>query len=101
MTRIVIHVDRLVLSGFAPEDRAAIAAGLQQELARMLAAPGAAERLAGLGNLATLRIDTPSATPAARVGAASIAVQPGAPLPAGATGVGVAAARGIAGRLQR
>ncbi len=35
MKRVVIHIDRLVLKGFRPEDRHAIAAGLQQELGRV------------------------------------------------------------------
>ena len=37
MKRVVVHIDRLVLKGFRPEDRHAIAAGLQQELGRVFA----------------------------------------------------------------
>jgi hypothetical protein len=37
MTRVVVHVDRLVLNGFRHEDRHAIALGLQEELGRVFA----------------------------------------------------------------
>ena len=37
MKQVVVHIDRLVLKGFRPEDRHAIAVGLQQELGRVFA----------------------------------------------------------------
>ena len=37
MTRVIVHIDRLVLSGFRHEDRHAIAAGLQQQLGHVFA----------------------------------------------------------------
>jgi hypothetical protein len=39
--RLVIHVDRLVLQGFRPEDKQAIGLGLQQELQRAFSQRGA------------------------------------------------------------
>ena len=56
MKRVVIHIDRLVLNGFRHEDRHAIAAGLQQELSRLLAYPQAVESLTGLGDRAQLQV---------------------------------------------
>ena len=56
MKRVVIHIDRLVLNGFRFEDRHAIAAGLQQELSRLLVDRQAAEGLTGLGDLSRLRV---------------------------------------------
>lgn len=41
MSRIVLHIDRLVLKGIDRADAAAVAAGVQAELARRLAAAGA------------------------------------------------------------
>ncbi len=35
MKRVVVHIDRLMLKGFRPEDRHAIASGLQEELGRV------------------------------------------------------------------
>jgi hypothetical protein len=46
VTRIVLHVDTLVLRGFHRGDRAAIAASLGAELARALGGPDGASRLA-------------------------------------------------------
>ncbi len=55
--RVVIHIDELVLRGFRPEDRHAIAEGLQAELARLYAAsPDALRALTGLGSTARLRV---------------------------------------------
>ena len=39
MTQIRVSIDALVLKGFRPEDRYAIAAGLEHELARLLGNP--------------------------------------------------------------
>lgn len=71
--RVVIHIDELVLRGFRPEDRHAIAAGLQAELTHLYAtSPEALQALAGQGGVARLRIgEVPVAAGArpARVGA--------------------------------
>ena len=56
MKRVVIHIDRLVLNGFRFEDRHAIAAGLQQELSRVLAEPQAAQGLTTLGDRSRLQV---------------------------------------------
>jgi len=56
MRRVVIHIDRLVLNGFRFEDRHAIAAGLQQELSRLLAYPQAVQGLTGLGDISRLQV---------------------------------------------
>jgi hypothetical protein len=39
MSRVSVTIDRLVLNGFEPDQRQALVAGLQQELARILADP--------------------------------------------------------------
>lgn len=72
MSRIVIHIDRLLLRGFRHTDRHAIADGLRTELVQYFGEPGAAHMLASRGDLphlkpGTLRIG-PRATPI-RVGA--------------------------------
>jgi len=54
MKRVVIHIDQLVLRGFRSEDRHAIAAGLQQELSRLLADPDAARQLAAQDGMSRL-----------------------------------------------
>ena len=46
MTRVVVHIDRLVLKGFPHQDRRALAEGLRQELGRLLAEPDDARQLA-------------------------------------------------------
>lgn len=55
MKRVVVHIDWLVLNGFPRSERHGIAAGLQGELSRLLAAPTTAERLAGIGHVASVR----------------------------------------------
>lgn len=45
MSRVVLHIDHLVLRGVRAEDRHRLAAGLRQELARMLAEPQTVQRL--------------------------------------------------------
>lgn len=49
MSRLVLHIDRLVLRGIDPNDADALAAALQDELQRQLDVPGALDQLAGLG----------------------------------------------------
>ncbi|HMZ56207.1 MAG: hypothetical protein KF854_03305 [Nitrospira sp.] len=56
MKRVIVNIDRLVLKGFRFEDRHAIAQGLQEQLARLLADPGMAERIGTVGNLSRLRV---------------------------------------------
>jgi hypothetical protein len=75
-TRVVVSIDRLVLRGFRPEDRHAIAEGVRAELARQLerdlAAPAAAEQLARRGDVGRLVADgvpLPPRAPATQVGA--------------------------------
>lgn len=55
MKRVVLHVDRLVLRGFRTEDRHAIGVGVHGALARLLATPGVADRLARLESAARLK----------------------------------------------
>jgi hypothetical protein len=68
MTRVVVHIDRLVLKGFAYQDRHALAEGLQQELGRLLAEPDAVRRLVEQGNVGLLNVGGvrfgPNAAPA-------------------------------------
>lgn len=57
MKKVYLHIDRLVLKGFCNEDRTAIAAGIQEELARQLASTEAPDRLAASSGVARLRVD--------------------------------------------
>lgn len=72
MTRVVVHIDRLVLTGFSHPDRHALAEGLQQELGRLFANPDAARQLVARGNVGHLEVGgvrvSPSTAPA-KVGA--------------------------------
>lgn len=45
MRRVIVTIDRIVLRGIRYEDRHAVSAALQDELARALAAPYAAQQL--------------------------------------------------------
>lgn len=56
MTRVVVHIERLVLQGFRPPDGEAIAAGLQAELSRTLAGPAAARNLIAMGSVPRLQL---------------------------------------------
>ena len=56
MKRVIIHIDRLVLKGFRPEDRHAIAAGLQQQLGRVFADREAVSALRARGNVSRLQV---------------------------------------------
>lgn len=56
MRRVVIHVDNLILRGFRYEDRYAVSAGLQEELARVLAEPDAARHISQLASTPRLQI---------------------------------------------
>lgn len=54
MTRVVLHIDRLVLKGFQRRDRDALVAALQAEMGRVLAEPQALARLSALHDAARL-----------------------------------------------
>jgi hypothetical protein len=56
MKPVLVDIENLVLKGFRYEDRNAIAAALQDELARLLAAPESAARLANLGHVPHLSV---------------------------------------------
>lgn len=56
MKRIVVHIDRLRLSGFRQEDRHAVAAGLHRQLTELFSAPGMAEAIGKAGNIPRLRV---------------------------------------------
>jgi len=56
MRRVLIYIDNLVLKGFRYDDRHAVAAALQDELTKVLAAPESAQRVASLGSVPRLRL---------------------------------------------
>jgi hypothetical protein len=56
MTRVVVHIDRLVLDGFRHVDRHAIAIGLQSELAQVFANPELVSMFSAMGDSARLRV---------------------------------------------
>ena len=56
MNRVIVHIDRLVLKGYRPEDRHAIAAGLQQELGRVFADREAVSLLRARGDVSRLQV---------------------------------------------
>ena len=58
MKDVLVHIDRLVLKGFRPEDRHAIAAGLQQELGRVFADQEAVSLLRAIGNVPRLQVSS-------------------------------------------
>jgi hypothetical protein len=55
MSRIIVHIDRLVLHGFRHADRHAIADGLRTELGQYFAGPDAARLLTSRGDLPHLK----------------------------------------------
>ena len=56
MKRVIVNIDSLVLKGFRYEDRHTIAAAVQEEITRVLAAPDAASHVAQLGSTPQMRI---------------------------------------------
>ncbi|NDP63661.1 hypothetical protein [Polaromonas sp.] len=56
MTRVIVHIDCLVLRGFRPEDRHAVGQGLQAELERVLSGRDAASRLRGMGDVPRMQV---------------------------------------------
>jgi hypothetical protein len=65
MKRVTLHIERLVLKGFRPEDRHGIADGLQQELTRLLASPSNGEGLTKLASMSRLQLGSISFSPGA------------------------------------
>jgi hypothetical protein len=75
MKRVTVHIDSLVLRGFRHEDRDAIAAGLQQELGRLLADPQAAQQFTARGDVSRLRVGSIHVDPGTkpqRIGAEAV-----------------------------
>ena len=66
MTRVIFHIDRLVLNGFRPEDRHALSAGLQQELSQLLTNPLAAQNLMNLSDQSQLQAGRIHLAPSAK-----------------------------------
>ncbi|MFC3284030.1 hypothetical protein [Litchfieldella rifensis] len=64
MTRLVIHIDKLVLRGIDRSDAAAVSAGVQAELQRLLAEPGAASALIAGGDRYRLKAGPVPSAPA-------------------------------------
>lgn len=62
VTRIVVHIDRLILRGVPSTSRQAIGDALRNELARALAVPDAVARATMLGSRARLRATLRGAT---------------------------------------
>jgi len=74
MGRVIVSIDSLVLKGFRHEDLYRVAAAVQDEIARALAAPDAAARIAQLGSTPQLRIGNVNAATNAKpqqIGAAA------------------------------
>lgn len=56
MTRVVVHIERLVLKGFQRPDRHAIARGLEMELARVFSERDGVSRLRNLGDVPRMKV---------------------------------------------
>ncbi len=56
MNRVIVHIDRLVLRGFAAAERDRIAAGLRQELGRVFADGAALARWRAMGDAPALKV---------------------------------------------
>jgi hypothetical protein len=50
MTRVILHIDRLVLCGIDSADTNAVSAGIRAQLETLLSEPDVAETLAGRGD---------------------------------------------------
>lgn len=73
MKRVVLHIDRLVLRGFRPENRAAIVEGLRGELGRLLADPTTSARLSSTPQVPKIdagRVSVRQGGEASQIGAA-------------------------------
>ena len=73
MTRVIVHVERLVLKGFDQGHSERISADLQRELGRLLADPAASGRLASLPHTPGIRLGTQSATRGAKLESPGVA----------------------------
>lgn len=83
MTRLVLHINRLVLNGIERHDADAVAAGLRAELQRLLSHPDTATRFTTAGNLP-------------RLGSAQVQVAHGV----AGRDLGLAVGQGIASRVK-
>jgi hypothetical protein len=71
MKRVVLHIERVVLNGYAHADRHAIAEALREELTRHYADPAAVQGLQGRANVDRLnagRVQLGAAAEPAAVG---------------------------------
>jgi hypothetical protein len=84
MTRVVLHIDRLELNGYAEEEHAAIVDALRDEIVRHYSAPQAAEPLRAHPHVESIQ-----------------PVRVSVPTPASPRATGRQAARGIAKGLSR
>lgn len=50
VTRVVVHIDRLVLRGIEATDAAAVSAGIETQLRQLLGEPGRAVQIAVAGD---------------------------------------------------
>ena len=66
MKRVIVHIDQLVLRGFRAQDRHGIAAGLQQQLALILAEHEALAQWTAGGDAAQLQVAGVALTQGAR-----------------------------------
>jgi len=85
MSDVQVTIDRLVLGGFDPADRAAFVRSLKSELARVLAEPETRAACTGSRRTPMLRLGT----------------MPLAPGPSGARKLGAGVARAIGKRMVR
>ena len=63
MSRVIVHIDRLVLHGVDPTDAAALTEGLREQLGQALRSPTALATLQAQGGQARIRLN-PVATSA-------------------------------------
>lgn len=66
MKKVILHIDRLVLNGFENKDRHEIAAGMKQELSRLLANQQAFQGLTNTGEMTRLQVGRTNITPASK-----------------------------------
>ncbi len=58
MTRVVVHIDKLVLRGIDRADAAAVSAGIRAQLKSLLVEPGVVVTLATAGNRSRIKAGT-------------------------------------------
>jgi hypothetical protein len=83
MTRVVVHIDRLVLKGFRLEDRHTLSEGSREKLPPLFAEPCATWRLLLRRDLSCLKVNALQIKPEAK-----------------SSGIGTQAARGIAWEIK-